>query len=222
MLNSPFQILACDYDDTLAVNKAITPNAEKALLKAKKAGYLLSIVTGRELDSLLSVCPQVDIFDFVLAENGAVLYFPKSRSMEILASPPPIEFLNQLLRRGVPFVQQRVITAIHIRYEEKVLSLIYELEFPLHVIYNKSWMLILPLGIDKGQGLGKVLPRFNLTNHQVIAIGSEANDLELLDYCGFRVAVGNAIDSVKAKADWVASLNSGDGVAEFIDKFLLR
>ncbi|NJL10100.1 MAG: HAD family phosphatase [Calothrix sp. SM1_7_51] len=192
------------------------------MLKAKKAGYLMSIVTGRELDSLLSACPQIDIFDFVLTENGAVLYFPKTNMIELLASPPPIEFLHQLLRRGISFYQNRVMTSVHPRYEEKVQSLIYELELPLHLIYHQSTMFILPVGIDKGLGLGKVLPRFNITNHQVIACGDGANDLALLDYCGFRVAVANAIDVVKAKADWVATLNSGDGVAEFIDKHLLR
>ena len=35
------------------------------------------MVTGRELDELLDVCPEVELFDLVVAENGALLYDPR-------------------------------------------------------------------------------------------------------------------------------------------------
>jgi predicted HAD superfamily phosphohydrolase YqeG len=54
MLKSQYRMLATDFDDTIATNRVITPSAEKALLQAKEAGFLLSIVTGRELNNLIT------------------------------------------------------------------------------------------------------------------------------------------------------------------------
>jgi hypothetical protein len=108
-LNSPFKMLACDYDGTIASCGAISPDAEQALIDAKQAGFLLCLITGREFEELLSVCPQIGLFDLVVAENGAVLYLPASGEIENLASPPTAEFTAELARRGVPFSKGRVI-----------------------------------------------------------------------------------------------------------------
>jgi hydroxymethylpyrimidine pyrophosphatase-like HAD family hydrolase len=45
--------------------------------------------------------------------------------------------------------------------------------------------------------------------------------LELLAYAGLGVAMGNATDAVKKKADAVTLTNDKDGVAEVIEKYLL-
>ncbi len=52
-------------------------------------------------------------------------------------------------------------------------------------------------------------------------MGDAENDLDCLDFCGFKVAVGNAEDAVKAKADWIANKEEGEGMVEFIRKYLL-
>jgi hydroxymethylpyrimidine pyrophosphatase-like HAD family hydrolase len=220
MLNSQYRMLATDYDDTIATNRAIRISAEKAFRQAKEAGFLLSIVTGRELDNLLRICPQIPMFDLVVAENGAVLYSPSTGQIELLGEPPALEFIAQLMHYRIPFNQDRVMTTVHSSYKQQVISIIQELELPRHVICHSSWMLILPLGVHKGYGLGKALPRFNITSKEVIGFGDAENDFDLLEFCGFSVAVANALDELKAKADWVASKESGDGVAEFIWKLL--
>jgi phosphoglycolate phosphatase (TIGR01487 family) len=222
MYNSPFQMLATDYDGTIATDGAITNETEKALLQAKEAGFLLALVTGREFDDLLRVCQQIKIFDLVVAENGAVLYFPVREHIEILASPPADNFILQLIHRNIPFSRGRVIVSVQSRYEEQVCSLIDKLELPLYIIRNKDAAMILPLEVDKAKGLGKGLRRFRITNHQVIAIGDAENDLALLQFAGFRVAVANADDVVKNVADWVTYKSSGDGVTEFIHKYLVK
>ncbi|MBW4507244.1 MAG: Cof-type HAD-IIB family hydrolase [Scytonematopsis contorta HA4267-MV1] len=222
MLKSQYRMLATDYDSTIANKRVITPSAEKALLQAKEAGFLLSIVTGRELNNLLRICPLIPMFDLIVAENGAVLYSPSTGQIELLGDPPAIELISQLMHHRIPFNQDRVMTTVESCYKEKVVSFIDELELPLHIIYHSSWMLILPLGVHKGYGLGKALTRFNITSDQVIGFGDAENDFDLLEFCGFSVAVSNALDELKAKADWVASQESGDGVAEFIWEFLIK
>lgn len=214
-------MLATDYDGTIATKGRIPDNVEKALLEAKQAGFLISIVTGRGFDDLLRVCPQIKIFDLIVAENGAIIYFPSQDKIEALADKPPIEFITQLMQNNVPFHQHRIETIVRRRFLEKVDILINEFKFPLHIIPHQDYALILPVGINKAKGLEKALLHLNINNNQVIAVGDAENDLDFLDYCGFKVAVGNAQDEIKAKADWVASKEEGQGMIEFIREYLL-
>ncbi len=221
MSNSQFKMFACDYDGTIASHGVVSANTEQALIAAKQTGFLVTLITGREFEDLLSVCPQLHhLFDLVVAENGAVLYLPESREIENLASPPPTQFITELTRRGVPFSSGRVIASISRIYEDQVNSLIREFGLSLHVIYNKDAAMILPVGIDKATGLRAGVKRFSIDPSQVIGAGDAENDLDFLQLCGFKVAVANALDAVKADADWVAKQPNGDGIAEFVREYL--
>ncbi|MGB3494351.1 MAG: Cof-type HAD-IIB family hydrolase [Elainellaceae cyanobacterium] len=63
--------------------------------------------------------------------------------------------------------------------------------------------------------------RLGLTAANVMAIGDNFNDVEMLHYSGLGIAMGNAPDEVKAQSDWVAPDVEADGVAIAIEKFLL-
>ena len=56
----------------------------------------------------------------------------------------------------------------------------------------------------------------------VMAIGDNFNDVEMISYAGVGVAMGNAPDAVKAGADWVAPDVEEDGAAAAIEQFVLR
>ncbi|MFB0546703.1 MAG: HAD family hydrolase [Anaerolineae bacterium] len=214
-------MLACDYDGTIASDGVISLNAEQALIEVKRAGLLLGLVTGRRFENLLNVCPQIKLFDLVVAENGAVLHLPASGEVEDLAGSPPPRFMEELARRGVPSYIGRVIVGTPRIYEHEVLSVICELELELQVIFNRGSAMILPNGIDKAMGLKAGLKRIGITPGEVIGIGDAENDQAFLQVSGFQVAVANALDSVKADADLVTSRPNGEGIAEFVREHLL-
>ena len=64
--------LATDYDGTLAKDGQVDGSTLAALERFRDSGRRLILVTGRELDELLEVFPQIDLFDRVVAENGAL------------------------------------------------------------------------------------------------------------------------------------------------------
>ncbi|ABO51558.1 Cof-like hydrolase [Desulforamulus reducens MI-1] len=72
----------------------------------------------------------------------------------------------------------------------------------------------------KGLALDTLAKGWGLTAEQVIAIGDAPNDLEMIDYAGLGVVMGNGEPEVKAKADYVTHSNEEDGVAEVIAKFI--
>src|SRR5919106_389399 len=104
--------LATDYDGTIALHGQVDEPTLQALHRLKASGRRVVLVTGRELDDLSRVFPHMEIFDRVVAENGAVLYDPATRTVRPLAERPPDEFVRELERRQVsPLSRGHVIVA---------------------------------------------------------------------------------------------------------------
>ena len=76
--------------------------------------------------------------------------------------------------------------------------------------------------VNKGSGLQFVADRLGFTREQTVAFGDGENDLELIDWAGYGVAVENADPRVKARADFVCPSVQEEGVAQVIEAFLAR
>ncbi|HEX2201615.1 MAG TPA: HAD-IIB family hydrolase [Gammaproteobacteria bacterium] len=79
--------LCCDYDGTLAHDGKVSDATLAALERVLASGRRLVLVTGRELDDLQAAFPQLELFERVVAENGALLYRPGNREERPLAAP---------------------------------------------------------------------------------------------------------------------------------------
>ncbi|HXS15232.1 MAG TPA: HAD hydrolase family protein, partial [Candidatus Saccharimonadales bacterium] len=62
----------------------------------------------------------------------------------------------------------------------------------------------------------------DISTEEIIGIGDGHNDFPLLMACGLKVAMGNAVDDLKAIADYIAPSVDEDGVADVIEKFILN
>jgi hydroxymethylpyrimidine pyrophosphatase-like HAD family hydrolase len=91
-----FLALATDYDGTLASDGLVSPEAIKALEQFKETGRRLILVTGRELEHVREAFPRLDIFDRVVAENGAVIYDPVAKNEIVIGAAPPAAFVKRL------------------------------------------------------------------------------------------------------------------------------
>src|SRR5207253_4516905 len=96
-----YHALACDYDGTLAQHGRVDAPTLAALERLLATGRKLLLVTGRELEELKGIFPELHLFAWVVAENGALLYSPSSREEKLLAPAPPPELVGELKRRGV-------------------------------------------------------------------------------------------------------------------------
>ncbi|RPI59588.1 MAG: HAD family phosphatase, partial [Lysobacterales bacterium] len=91
-----YHLLATDYDGTLATEGKVAAETVAALKDVLATGRRLVLVTGRELDDLTGVYPDLSIFERVVAENGALLYRPATKERRRLAAPPPPAFIAAL------------------------------------------------------------------------------------------------------------------------------
>jgi hydroxymethylpyrimidine pyrophosphatase-like HAD family hydrolase len=213
-----YHALACDYDGTLAQDGRVEGTTLAALERLLATGRKLILVTGRELDDLLSIFPAVHFFARVVAENGALLYDPASREEKILGEAPPVGFLQALQARKVaPLSVGRVIVATIHPHEITMLEVIRDLGLEMQVIFNKDAVMALPSGINKATGLAVALAELGLSPHEAVGVGDAENDHAFLNLCEFAVAVANALPALRQHADLVTRGAYGAGVAELID-----
>ena len=215
-----FVALATDYDGTLAHDGLVPARGVEALDRFRASGRRLLLVTGRELGELLGIFPEIDRFDCVVAENGALLHFPATGENEVLAEPAPPAFVAALRRRGVPVSVGASIVATVEPHETAVLETIRDLGLELQVIFNKGAVMVLPASVNKATGLARALTRLSLSTHNVAAIGDAENDHALLHAVEYGAAVANAIPTLKETADHASTLARTDAVIELIDAIL--
>jgi hydroxymethylpyrimidine pyrophosphatase-like HAD family hydrolase len=75
-------------------------------------------------------------------------------------------------------------------------------------------------GVDKWRGLAWLAERHGIRPDQIAALGDQINDVAMIQAAGCGIAMGNAINSVKAAADHVTLDHNQHGVAFAIDQLL--
>ncbi len=216
-----YHVLATDYDGTIAHHGRVGDETVQSLEKLLATGRRLILVTGRELPQLMETFPRIDLFEWVVAENGGLLYQPATKQEKCLAEPPLGKFVQALHESGVgPISVGRVIVATWEPHEKAVLEAIHDLGVELQVIFNKGAVMVLPAGVNKATGLAAALKEMGLSPHNAIGIGDAENDHSFLRLCEVSVAVANALPAVKETADLVTQGDHGRGVAELIDRLV--
>ncbi|PWT89580.1 MAG: hypothetical protein C5B55_11150 [Blastocatellia bacterium] len=148
-----FRAVATDYDGTLASDGMVQPETLRALSRVRLSNRKMVLVTGREITSLKEVLSQLELFDLIVAENGAVLYSPSSRTEVPLAKAPVPAFVKRLQEEGVqPLSVGTAVVATLRVHETTVLRLIRELDLDLQASMNRESMMILPSGVNKVTG----------------------------------------------------------------------
>ncbi|WP_409294764.1 Cof-type HAD-IIB family hydrolase [Peribacillus sp. SCS-26] len=84
---------------------------------------------------------------------------------------------------------------------------------PFHVIE------IVKKGLNKAVGIQRVAEYLNIPRERIIAFGDEDNDLEMIEYAGCGVAMGNGIGGLKGIANEITLSNEEDGIAVFLEEF---
>ena len=213
-----FQAFATDFDGTLAHHGHADLTAVAALQDLRAAGWNVLLVTGRELPSLFKTFDQTDLFDRIVAENGAVLYTPQTRKVRTLSPAPPPALVARLQAEMVPIDVGHSVIATVEPYEHNVLAAIRDLGLEWHVAFNKGAVMALPSGITKATGLAEALAELGVPATLTVGVGDAENDHAFLQSCGLAVAVQNALPAVKSSAMVVTDAPHGAGVLELISR----
>ncbi|MBK6603211.1 MAG: HAD family phosphatase [Betaproteobacteria bacterium] len=213
--------LVTDYDGTLASDGKVSAETASALERLRQSGRRAILVTGRRLDDLRAVCPYLHLFDYVVAENGAVVHAPFTRETTLLGARPSAGFIDRLKALGVDGIQVgEVLVATWVPHHVAILQTIREMGLEMLIVFNRDAVMALPAGINKATGLEYALRKLGLSFHEAVGIGDAENDHSFLRRCECAVAVSDAVPSTRALASLVTLRGAGGAVVELVEELI--
>jgi hypothetical protein len=128
--------LATDYDGTLASHGQADAAALSGIERLRMSGRRAILLTGRHVDDLLTVFPRARLFDYIVAENGAVVYEPRTREQTCLGRPPSEEYLHRLRELTADSIALgNVVVSTWVPHHTAVLQAIQETGEELQIIF---------------------------------------------------------------------------------------
>jgi len=246
----PFKAIFTDLDGTAIPsgrNNLPSQKVINAVAKAQEKVYV-SVATGRPLELCREILEKLQIKNLCIVEGGSVIINPVTEEVvweQIMTS----ETFDKVLKALAPYKYlERIKGAKPITADETILTGTTRMLFffgcseteadmyserlktipEITVLKVKSWrrknwdLHILHIGASKRHALEVLLGILKLEAHEVIGIGDSQNDLPLFEAAGFKIAMGNAIEELKVKADYIAPSVDDDGLAHAIEKFILN
>lgn len=86
------------------------------------------------------------------------------------------------------------------------------------VIWHEHSSDVVDLETSKASGLAKVLEKEGLVPANAMMFGDGPNDMEIFDYVGLKIAMGNAVSELKEKADYITDTVEENGIFNALEK----
>ncbi|MCM3667444.1 Cof-type HAD-IIB family hydrolase [Mesobacillus maritimus] len=179
------------------------------------------------IDVAKDIVEALDSFQFhnIIAEvvDDVYFHYHDEKLIDIFNLGSPSVTTGDLRR----FLKQSP-TSMLIHTEEDQLDKIRKHLSEVHaeVIDHRSWAApwhvieIVKYGLNKAVGLKKAADYFNIPSERIIAFGDEDNDLDMLEFAGKGIAMGNGIAAVKNIANDITLSNEEDGVGAYLNDAL--
>ena len=230
-----FRAIASDVDGTLLRSDGtMSARTEAALAAAEDAGLLVVLCTGRPPDAMHDITHR----GIAVCGNGTVVHdlhtdtTTKAFGLDLVAAAeigdqlttaiPDLELAHEIVADVVTRLTVKHPTMSARELEEAAHAALPDLAARAGTSHwpEGRLMEIFTHGLSKAAALEHVLADHGIAADEVIAFGDYDNDLPLLTWAGHAVAMGNAVDAVKAIADEVTLTNDEDGVAVVIERLL--
>ncbi|AYO30074.1 HAD family phosphatase [Biomaibacter acetigenes] len=179
-------------------------------------------------ENINTLCRQYRRFSLSLLYED-ICYYEKQDELAMyvnlninLVKPIRVNDINELI-----IEEQKAPTKILITGEPQDLDffmncLVDLYEGQVNILRSGAHFLdIISIKASKGRALKILSKQLRINREEIMAIGDNFNDIDMIEFAGIGVAMGNAPEEVKNVADFVAASNNDDGVANALEKFLL-
>lgn len=246
LIEHEIKLIALDIDGTLLNSDGqISPYTEKIIATALQNDINIVLSTGRPLPFCSHIATQLNTTHYIITNNGAEIWKNKQ---EVIArhfmNPQTVEQLwtyghgkdlltwmvtpTELFRHSrrpeqfsdfewLKFGYGHLNRQIRDRLYDK-LAIHEDLEITSSASNNIE---INQKGVNKVNALKRICEELDISLSNVMAIGDNSNDLQMIKNVGFGVAVDNATINLKEHAKFITASNDEDGVAKAIKKFVL-
>ncbi len=263
------KLLALDLDGTLLDDSQnISQKNIDALRKAEEKGVNIVIATGRTNLGAEDIFRQLELKEFLIAYNGALIKNMKENKV-IKHLPLPMQQTHKILEyvkkenlyvnlylnnkvyankagkeldyyKNIMNIEPSVLEEDTVEFLDKATTKLLIIEKDLFKVDQILYKLqdqfagdlnitksiedcidIMNKNVSKGNSLEDLTRMLGLKAEEVAAVGDGNNDLEMIKFAGKSAAVANAEEVIREKADYITASNNEDGVAEFIEEFIL-
>lgn len=223
MKEKKIELIALDYHGTLSFKKRgsiwnVNPDVVEALIKAKKYGLKLAILTsgsGKTVPENIRSLSDILAFEngtVFLVDNKCIVYKPKEwdeiREVFLLENIKPKSIGKVVI----------VYSSSHIRRLKEIIMK-HGLQDHVNTIRNVNRVVIAPKNSGKDVALKRIRRILNIKGF-VLALGDGENDVKLLEEADIGVAPANAVKEVKNVADYICNEANGECVKRVINNIL--
>ncbi|NJE48891.1 phosphoglycolate phosphatase [Thermococcus sp. 9N3] len=226
--------ISLDIDGTITYrDRTLSIDALKAIRLAERLGVPVMLVTGNSVPFAEAAAVFIGTSGPVIAEDGGALSLKGEGTMrkrvfladmdeewilwsELKKRHPEAELSYSTMERkaGLVITRKVPVEAVREIIEGLGLNLVaVDSGFAIHV--KKPW-------INKGTGIEKACEFLGIKPDEVAHVGDGENDLDAFRVVGYRVAIAQAPESLKQRADYVTEKPYGDGGAEAVMHILKK
>jgi sucrose-phosphate phosphatase subfamily len=192
---------------------------KELLAELRRLDTSLILATGRTIHYVRKLCSHFKIWRCVIAENGAVIYFPSTK--KTITTNTTFMTRTKKIIRGLHLPGTtigKVITSNRSKDIKKIRKALGKLQDNVNFVENVNETMTLPTGVDKGTGIHLAAQYLNIDLDKTLLIGDGENDIEMFLLPGFKVALSNAHPKLKRLANEVTEKPSIEGVKEIVRK----
>ena len=247
-----YKVIALDVDGTLVNSQLeVTPKVKEALIRVQRDyGMRVIVASGRPTAGLHKIAEELELArysGYLLPFNGGQMFNARALGEPIAGTSLPDELIPQLYALAqehglniLTYSDTEILTENlddpNVRKEMgfTVMPSRQIENFVRDVPRNLPKCLIVgepheitalePIARErfKGVALKRLLERMDYDPSELIAVGDSYNDLEMIQFAGLGVAMGNAREAVKNCADYVTKSNNEDGIAHMLEKYIFN
>lgn len=210
------KIILFDVGNTLIYTKrglSISPVVLDCLAKLREKGYILGLSTLRTKDMLMPILDQFK-FDCMVLANGALVYiddelvYSKAIEANTLTDLKNLANINNI--SIVEYRKDNICYALEFKSAKDIINIdnslnsyVWEVSGDIDITAN---------GVNKVKGLDIILKHYGYKSDDVIFFGDGFNDIEMMEYSGFGIAMGESPECIFKLADYITKTAKEDGI----------
>lgn len=169
------------------------------------------------LDLPMDVVSEETVYSFP-ASGGFSAYREVNPKLTFVAVASPADLPSDRLYNKVVLVADQAVL------DERIAQLPADLYDQFEVFKSRDIVFeVMPKGVTKATGLNQLCQHLGLESHQVLAMGDEENDLAMLAWAGWGIAVANAVPAAKQAARLTLDrTNNQSAVAQAVNRYILK
>ena len=229
----PFAALPKDVFEIEAIRYILTSNGASITDVKEKRTFYENCISSASVEKAVELLKRYDYIleGFVKGEayiQGDYYEYVKRTGKSfrdvnyILETRKPVEDIYEFLLENKEHIENINVNFEDMSDKPKMYSELIKLPDVTITSSLKNNLEIGGATTSKAEALRKMGELLGIKQEEMMAIGDSPNDIEMLKAAGMSVAVGNAEEEVKEQASYISADNDNDGVAEAIEKFVLK